>query len=767
VVYVAYFPSDSVLVERGDALWFCAVALVISAVTMVTEPLLRRSSVVSPRGKPVSAAALLGEGLAVDLLAWGLAIWMVVAALASCPPGNLRQATNEAWLWVAGAAMLSSARRLLSDRVSRVMILTLFAAVATGLAVQTLHQEWISLPKTRADYLADPDAMLKAAGVDAPRGSAQRMVFANRLLDGGPTATFALANSLAAVLIVACLIPIGLLLTANHRHHRLGRIVCLALLALVAAAALLATRSRSALAACLLGAAWIWLVDATSKRVMADRSRADRYRKLIAAALGVAAIGGVTTLALMMFGDAEWMSAAPASLEFRLQYWKATIALLADHPLIGAGPGGFQSLYLRYRLPVANETIADPHNFFFETVAAGGWIAGAMLIVLLIAIANDSRRAAGRDAEVEESSLLPDSNGSPGRGQQPGDARWIGIGAGASLGLVWLFALLAGRLPDFEAGVFAVPIAISGGWLIFRQLSGCSDAALRSILAGVLMSIMIHLLVSGGWTVPGVAIFVWLTAACLCPAGVGKPAAPESSLGHEDPLAQGVASRTATVAACVGIFLLLCLRFESLVPSQNVHQALARAEEAARRGIMARAESESRRAVEADGWAFEAPLWRSELLKNRLVEAGDEPSGRKAWLDALQTVVERSGDNPLVLRTAGEQHLHVYQRYGAMADLEAADSLISKALAGNPTEVSLVAQASMLALERGELAKSLALARQARRLSQLGDNIVRDLGLQQILVVEKVGPPASRIPLIRPIKDQFGERLSRPDEPVQ
>ncbi|MGB1926160.1 MAG: hypothetical protein ACPHL6_06490, partial [Rubripirellula sp.] len=32
LVYVAYHPSDSVLVEQGDAIWFCMIAFILVAV---------------------------------------------------------------------------------------------------------------------------------------------------------------------------------------------------------------------------------------------------------------------------------------------------------------------------------------------------------------------------------------------------------------------------------------------------------------------------------------------------------------------------------------------------------------------------------------------------------------------------------------------------------------------------------------------------------------------------------------------------------------
>ena len=756
VVYVAYFPSDSILVESGDALWFCVLSLALWTLTMATEPHVRLANRSQRNSQSATVTEMLGDGLAIDILAWSLALWMMVAALATCPPGNLREATNEAWLWVAAAAVVSSSRRLLSDRSGRATLLSLLAAVGVGMAIHALHQEWISLPKTRADYQADPDAVLRMAGVDAPRGSARRMVFANRLLDGGPTATFALANSLAAVLIIAVLVPIGLLRTSRSPDRPIWAAAGLGLLALLGASALFATRSRSALVACVVSAVWIGLMASRNKHVSGDRAGTTRSKPVILAALVVGCLGAVIALGLMFFGDDEWMSAAPASLEFRLQYWKSTVAMLVDHPLLGAGPGGFRSSYLHYRLPVANETVADPHNFFFETLAAGGLMAGLLLILLIFSCARVRRSI----AENHLSEAAADEEKAT-RGFAP----WIGYGAGVSLGLVWLFALSSGRLPDFEAGMYAVPIAIASGWLIHIQMCRISDSDVRLIGSAILLSTLIHLTVSGGWTVPGVAIVIWIVVGLICPAG--NAAFDETDRPGDALTTSGqTAKKTSLVAFCVGVILLICIRFVSVVPVQQAQLALLRAEDAARRGVFARAESESLRAVQADAWGFEAALWRSEILKSRLVGVGDTPALRETWHEALRTAINRAGSNPLVERAAGEQYLHLYQRYGQIADLEAADTLISAALVGNPTDVSLLAQASMLAFEKSDLEKSRSLAAQARRLSRLGGNIVRDLGLQQIYVVEKIGPRASSQPLLRPIKERFRRRLGPADEPV-
>ena len=51
---------------------------------------------------------------------------------------------------------------------------------------------------------------------------------------------------------------------------------------------------------------------------------------------------------------------------------RATAAMIADHTLLGCGPGNFQEHYARYKLPQASETVGDPHNFLLEIWATAG-----------------------------------------------------------------------------------------------------------------------------------------------------------------------------------------------------------------------------------------------------------------------------------------------------------------------------------------------------------------------------------------------------------
>ena len=61
--------------------------------------------------------------------------------------------------------------------------------------------------------------------------------------------------------------------------------------------------------------------------------------------------------------------------------------MIADSPLLGVGPGEFQSVYARYISPTASEFIADPHSFAFELAALFGVPAFGAFAVFLAALA--------------------------------------------------------------------------------------------------------------------------------------------------------------------------------------------------------------------------------------------------------------------------------------------------------------------------------------------------------------------------------------------
>src|SRR5262249_1649890 len=111
--------------------------------------------------------------------------------------------------------------------------------------------------------------------------------------------------------------------------------------------------------------------------VSSMRARASSIR-LAAVGLGVfAVIGGIIFVAWQRGKIDELVfTQAAKSLEYRKQYWQATVQLIRDHAWTGTGPGNFRGHYLRYKLAESSEEIADPHNMVLEVIATSGVVAG-------------------------------------------------------------------------------------------------------------------------------------------------------------------------------------------------------------------------------------------------------------------------------------------------------------------------------------------------------------------------------------------------------
>ncbi len=767
-VYAAYFPSDSVAVEQGDALWFVALAIIVAIVGCLgggpSGASEAEEDAVEP-SKPFDVRTTWASRIA-DGAPLAIAVWMTVAAAATSPPGNLRNATNEAWVWWAWAVTFPVARRLLADPRRRGAMLVLMVAIASGMAVHALHQEWISLPASRAAFRENPEQVLRMAGVNAEPGSAEWMTFENRLLDGGPTATFALANSLAAPLSVGLVIAVAL---GPFRWGRLSvrRRVGWAAAIVVIGAALVATRSRSGLIAAALGIA---LVPLLRGRLLGTR----RTRLGIVVAVAVTALGGA---AIMRWGDREWVEQAPTSLGYRLQYWRSTWELAADRPWFGAGPGNFQAIYERYREPSAHEQIADPHNFFVETLAAGGFVPAAMLVAWLVSIAilgwrrhaSGEIRSSSKTGRLSESGVETRRGGSASsnatRTTLPGPS-WVFRGGLVSLAAVWLFAAAVGQVPDWEAHLIAVPLATVVAVLVRGTgESGDEPFTAGSVGTGMigagaaLIAVFLHLSVSGGWTVPGVAMTVWGLAAMVC----GSPDRPLPARGID-----GRGQRR--IAIAVGTILLLGLLFGSIRPHQRRDLSMLRSEIAFESGRVAAARRHLREAVHADPWSADPALWLADSFRWELAEGPDRPDAREGWESAITETLARCGEDPTIYRLLGEQRIHVYQRHGRASDLRAAHELFLTAAGWSPSHQWLAAQAAVTSAAIGHDGEAERLAERARRLAGLGGNIARALERQFVSRAEPLGRRASRGPIKLPASELLADRLEEgglePDRPL-
>jgi O-antigen ligase len=420
----------------------------------------------------------------VDLTIVFLVAWQGVAAYLAIDTGAPRPAVNAAWQWVSLAAMFFLVRQLVTSARELRAIAAVMVALAVTMSVFGFHQYFYSIPRDQAMFHENPEAALREAHISAPPGSRQRLLFEQRVNSSEPMATFALANSLAAFLVPWSIVALGICASAAVMRARDARVwLPAAIAALTCLACLVLTKSRSGFVAIAAGIAGVALWTIVQGAVISRRTLI--AAAIIAVTLVVAAIG-IGAL------DREVVSEAGKSLGYRLQYWQATCAMIADHPWFGCGPGQFQGCYTQYMLPEASETVADPHNFLLEV---GGTAGVPAALALLLAIGLIAWRV------VKPQAALID---------EPTEDRPYYVYTGAGAGFV--FALFIGPLATVPLGTAACAIGLLTSVIVVAALdpwlrSGRMTAGLLTIAAGAML---INLLASGGINFAGVAGSLWL-----------------------------------------------------------------------------------------------------------------------------------------------------------------------------------------------------------------------------------------------------------------
>jgi hypothetical protein len=376
-----------------------------------------------------------------------------------------RPAVNMLWEWIAMGAMFFLARQLITTQ------------RAVGLSGYGLYQYAYEMPHSQAEYAADPDAAMRAAGLWYPPDSPQRELFESRLQSTEPIATFALTNSLAGYLAPWLVMAVGIMVCSSGSLRSRKRLICL----IPIAACLLLTSSRSGCIATAFGLALVWFFCRERKKPLSWKL------PVVAVVLVSVIIAAAGMFNRQIFREAS------KSLGYRVQYWQSTMQMIAEHPLTGCGPGNFQHAYTRFKLPEASEEVADPHNFLLEVWATAGTPAMlAMLAVLgcfFYTMWQTGPPCSGRACPT-----LP-----------------IYLGAACGFLLSVPLGLLSAAPPGVAAVMIGLPlaagcVALLNGWVDCGRLPSWLPAT------GVVV-LLVNLLAAGGIGFPAVAGSLWLLMA--------------------------------------------------------------------------------------------------------------------------------------------------------------------------------------------------------------------------------------------------------------
>lgn len=778
MVYAGYWPCDSIAVQLGAARYLVGLLVVTAAIAFMVLPGgSGESTLSSARNSPDRWWQRVTSDRAVDGWAWALAGWMALSTWINSDEANLRFAVNELGWWVAAAALFSAARRIFAGGPAARSGLYLLAGIAAGVAVYGWHQWLVSFPALIARYESDPEAVLAEMGIFAEPGSSRRIVFENRLYDGGPTGTFALANSMAAMLVGGT-IATGLLIVDRWRTLTTSGRLLSVIVALPLVGMLIASRSRSAVASvvlviglmvlwrCFSGASetadsWEGFDSSTTRRRLAARRR----RALV---WSLAAAGAATAAAVLaaIFHQTEWVGQAPASLATRFRYWIASAKMVAQSPWFGVGPGQFKARHEAFRDPVSTEQIADPHNAFWQVLTTGGYPAGLILVGLLAAIGfrltntrNTVRRSSAGERGIAEDLLAETAS-------QPSVApRQLYLGAAIAVALIWLGGAVIGHFPSFDAGLlgtfagaltvliairFWQPVATSGG-------DGATFWPLRRIAGWAALGIAIDLMAAGGLTVPGVAVPLWVLLGILVPL-------PSTRSGSQVERVAGVSGSLARFRGCVSVVAAILLGgwyISSVLPVERSAAALGRFSDAWARGRIGEAQSAIAEAVTADRWDVEPARMMADMYLQMTLNQPD-PAARESlrlnWAAAEAEVLARGGRDPAIIRVLADGRLWHYQRFGDRESLVRAAEWSETAVELSPAHETYAAQLAEVYRELGD-PRAAEMADRAERLSLAGGYYERRLEFISLVAAEPVGAAAATGPTRRVAAEALSSML--------
>jgi hypothetical protein len=644
-----------------------------------------------------------------DALALALVAWHTISALVAFHVGSPRPAINMLWEWIGLGATFVLVRQVIHTTNEARAVIVVMLGLAIGLSAVAVHQYYVTIPGDLSSYEAAKDStesLYSQTGQWMPPGSSARQQFENRLNSRLPGATFALSNSLAGFLVPWCVILFAITLAARRPATLAAGIASLALMA----GCIFLTGSRSGGAAIIAGCLLV-VADSARSPALSISWRRAFIPMLSAIAIAAFAVSVGTST------GREALAAAERSVSFRFEYWRATLAMIRDYPLLGCGPGQFQDYYATYKLPGASEVVQDPHNWLLDVWANAGTPGAILLIAFLTATIVRAWRAGGNDiANKDEIRRSP--RASNAAAATASDAAVFGGVAGVALGtaIAWLSGFPLARMH-----MLLVVAGIVGAWWIWRGWAQAGALAKRLPLVATI-ALLVNLLAAGGISYPGVAGSLWLLLAIELNLTEGA-----SYHADEVALAGSFPARTATLfrskiarwAAGMALAAMLAIAiWTEYLPVMACRLQLSIADA----GVVASRADQSRdalvAAVAADPWSPEAA---ARLAEQRFADyqALPTPTQRRSLLEADALARQLAPRHSGVWAQSADFAAAIHEHTSSVEDLDAADRYFERAIELFPSHAELLAKAANFWQSVGKLDRAREAAVEAIRVDDL------------------------------------------------
>jgi len=660
----------------------------------------------------------------IDVAVAALIVWHSLSALVAIERSSPRPALNMLWEWIALGVCYFLTRVLARAEHQMRGLAAVMVSLAVVLSSFGYHQYFVSLPQERAEYARDADAMLRLSGEWYPPGSVERKQFDSRVESREPIATFALANSLGGFLATWLIVCLGRAISSSNsgdqdfsgatRAAVWPWLICAA----VIAGCLLLTKSRSAYVAIVAGGFGLaWIYRGPRKWL--------NPKILLVGGLGVVLLIGLAIAAGGL--DRLVLAEAGKSLAYRLEYWQSTLAMIADYPWLGCGPGNFQDYYTAYKLPWASEEIRDPHNFIFEVWATAGTpalIALAAVLVLFTRLVVQNPAAPA----VEKSSTLEALQGASAP---------IVAGAGAGLVLAYVIGLLLEI--HFSPEKLAAALAIGAIALVVLLPSALNGPWNRRLPAIAVLVLLIHLLAAGGIGYPGIAQSLWVLIAFG--ANLSELSGNEARSGNiAATRPTRVGSWAMPTAAIIFGGLAAGCFWTGYTPVLRSHALILQAESLREQSDDAGGEAALLAAAAADPFAAEP--WR-RLAQMRLAEwiADRSSTSRRGFEASEAPALELRPQSSAAQREAGRWRLSLFEADQDPADAQAASEHYQRAVELYPNSAPARADLALALKAGGQQALAREQAAAALRLDEMNPHQDKKLAEKTVRGLRAIAAP--------------------------
>jgi hypothetical protein len=475
----------------------------------------------------------------------------------------------------------------------------------------------VEIPETQAAWQAGQGALAPAAGQISL--TPEQRLFQARVVERTAKGYFSLANPYGSMMII--LLMTAAALAADRWRRWLGQrqerdflaAALVTLLALPAAASLVLTESKGAIAAGVVAAV------AALAIALVHRWARRHWRVLVLASL--AALAGVVA-ATAAYG-ARYGHLPSRSMQVRWEYWVASADIFRQHPLLGVGPGNFPDAYLAHRLPGAEESVKNPHNVLMQALSEYGLIGGGLFVGILV---------------WALLAMAAPSSSVPQDGIRPANLKrliwaWLFLAAGVVAWRLWAMHYPSGIVAAYENGLLIVmllPALFVAAWA-----SGPSPAEGLGIGPAIglgcgLWGFFLHNLADFALFLPGAAMVFYAGAGALLAGTEGR-----TSSGR----------RRAAAPILAGLSLAAALLWTFMLsPALKKHAAVLEAAQHASAGKLALADAAMARAVLADPLDASTAAERAGLLLNQAqYELQVQPATRllRQALEAMRLAVTR------------------------------------------------------------------------------------------------------------------------------